>query len=80
MADNAKTSFSFESYQDKDSILKYLDAIKEGFINEKIVLRANSKEIVLFPPDLIKLEINMQKVKNTKSLNISFSWKEKDNK
>ncbi len=64
--------FNYESYQDRESILDYLDALKQGFIDGKIELRTNDHEIILKPSDLIKLNISSSK--NT--LSLSFSFKE----
>lgn len=64
--------FNYESYQDKDSILDYLDALKQGFIEGKIVLRTNDDEIILNPSDLIKLQISSSGNK----LCLSFNFKE----
>jgi len=70
-----KNAFIFESYQDKNTVIKYLKALKDGFENNEIILNTSGKDLVLCPGDLIKMEIRSDASGNTERLELSFSWK-----
>lgn len=61
MKDDKELLFSFESYQDRETIIKYIDAIKEGFISGEIYLKTGEKELNINTGNLIKLDIKASK-------------------
>ena len=67
--------FIFESIQDKESIIKYLNAIKDGFTNGTITLADKEKKIDLIPNDEIKLKIKSYKKKNQVKMQFKLDWK-----
>ncbi|MBN1233140.1 MAG: amphi-Trp domain-containing protein [Candidatus Coatesbacteria bacterium] len=75
---NENTDFVFESLQDLKSIVKYLNAISDGFSKGKIILGSKDKKIVLEPAELLKLEVKAKKKDNKVKISVKCSWKEND--
>ncbi|MBF0225618.1 MAG: amphi-Trp domain-containing protein [Desulfobacterales bacterium] len=69
--------FEFDSYQDTESIQKYLESLVEGFENHRIMLSSDKKEITLYPEDLLQFSIKAKKKDGENKLNIKISWKDK---
>ncbi len=73
-----KDDFRFESYQDKETVIKYLTALKDGFEKDEIILRTAKNDLKLKPGGLIHFKILSEHRENRKKLVLSFSWKEED--
>ena len=72
--------FSHESLQNRKTIIKYLKAINEGIAKGALSFADDTGEITLIPDGVIRLKVNVLKQDNTRELQISFNWKEKDSK
>lgn len=70
-----RKSFEHESYQDGQTIGKYLQSLVEGFENGKILLRTESENMELCPADLLKFGIKAKKDGDKSKLTIKISWK-----
>lgn len=67
--------FNYESIEDEESILKYLDSLKEGFQKKKLIFSKNNSEIELIPGHLVKFEIKAKETDTEVKLNLKFKWK-----
>ncbi len=70
--------FTFESLQDCESIIKYLEALSEGFKNHKIVFGAEGETFAMFPDGLLDFEISAKTKNNRSKMTITCSWKSED--
>ena len=69
-------NFQYESYQDLQTIQKFLESLKDGFIRGKITFHSGDDEICLEPLDLLKFSLRAQKKDDKCKLQIKISWKE----
>ncbi len=69
--------FKYESLQDTNTIVKYLEALKNGFENGKITLADSEKKINLNPHGIIKLEVKFKRKDDIDKITIKCSWKNK---
>lgn len=74
MADHG--SFEYASYQDLDTIQKFLESLTQGFAKERIVLSSGEDTIELTPKNLLKFSVNAKKKEDKTKLSIKISWKE----
>jgi len=75
----SSNEFKHESLQDNQSIVKYLEAIKDGFENGKLTLaNGDSREMVLEPAGLLNLELKARSKDGRYKLSFKISWKEKE--
>jgi amphi-Trp domain-containing protein len=70
--------FKYESLQDRQSIAKYLDALKEGFSSGKIALGSREKQIVFEPSGLLKLEVKARRKNEKVKISLKCSWNEEN--
>jgi amphi-Trp domain-containing protein len=68
--------FEYESLQDVDAIVGYLNALKEGLEEGRVVLGSNGKELVLSPAGLLRLGVEAKRRKNRSQLVLKVSWRE----
>ncbi len=71
----ANDEFKYESLQDRETIVKYLNALKDGFIKGKISLGNKEKKIVLEPKGLLSLEVRAKKKNDRVKIALKVSWK-----
>lgn len=69
-------SFDYESYQDIQSIQKFLESLRAGFENGQITLTSGTDMIVLEPKDLLNFKLKAKKKQAISKLQIKISWKE----
>ncbi len=69
--------FEFESVQDSRTIQKYLEALREGFGQGRIVLNSDGSEIFLNPGGFMKFEVSVKKKGAENKLSIKVSWKDR---
>jgi amphi-Trp domain-containing protein len=69
-------SFDYESYQDRQSILHFLESLREGFAKGKITLSTGTDAIVLEPKDLLNFRMKAKKKQSRSKLELKISWKE----
>jgi len=68
--------FEYESLQDNKSIGKYLQALIEGFENNKITFSSESNTVVLLPGRMLQFAVKVRKKNNKNKLSIKISWKD----
>ncbi|MBN2754376.1 MAG: amphi-Trp domain-containing protein [Candidatus Goldbacteria bacterium] len=74
-----KDEFEYESLQDKESLIKYLDALKDGFMQGKIILGSGDKKIILEPAELLNLEVRARRKGRSIKLSLKCWWKNGEN-
>ncbi|HDQ40020.1 MAG TPA: amphi-Trp domain-containing protein [Desulfonatronum sp.] len=68
--------FRHESLQDKESIGKYLDALRDGFVNGQLQFSWKDKRLVLEPRSLIKFDLEAGKKDGEVRMILRFRWEE----
>ena len=68
--------FKHESMQDLDSIIEFLNSIRDGFANRTLLLADKKKEVVFKPGGLIKFDVEAKCKDERCKLNLKFSWSE----
>jgi amphi-Trp domain-containing protein len=69
-------SFEYESYQDLETIQKFLKSLTQGFAKEQIVLSSGDDTIELQPKNLLKFSVSAKKKEDKTKLSIKISWKQ----
>ncbi len=69
--------FAFESVQDAQTIQKYLEALRDGFENGRIVVNSDGAEICMHPNGFMKFEVAVKKKGLENKLAIKVSWKDR---
>ena len=71
------TSFKHESLQDLDSIIAYLEAVRDGFAKKRLTLTDAEHELVLEPKGLIRFDLEAKCKGQGCKLTLKFTWKER---
>ncbi len=80
MASNDE-EFTFQSLQDPESIVKYLDALSQGLGSGRLYLGTKKKKMILEPSRLLTLNVKAKRKERKVKLEIKISWSvDKDNK
>jgi amphi-Trp domain-containing protein len=70
--------FKHESLQDSQTIVKYINALAEGFSSGRLALGNNGNPIVLEPTGMLKLDLKAKRKDGRMKLSVKISWKEED--
>lgn len=70
--------FKHESLQDSQTIVKYINALAEGFASGRLALGNNGNPIVLQPSGMLKLDLKAKRKDGRMKLSVKISWKEED--
>lgn len=76
----AQREFQHESIEDKESIIRYLQTLAEGFQKQKLEFRTGQERIILEPSGLILLEIKVKNRHRKFKLSLKFTWKDHQEK
>jgi amphi-Trp domain-containing protein len=76
MASNKQ--FEYESYEDNQTVQRYLSSLIEGFKNGRINLNSEDETISLQPNGLIQFRVKVQTKARTNKLSIKLQWKERE--
>lgn len=76
MADRKKV-FEHDSLQDRNTIVRYLNAITDGLKNGKLTLKGREAEIELEPRGLIRLELRASERSDRSRLELRLTWNPK---
>ncbi len=71
-------SFRYESIQDTESIITYLDVLRQGFATGKLRVAVRDREMVLEPKGLIEFNLEVKKRDDRQKLTMKFTWKDED--
>lgn len=69
-----KKQVKHESYQDNETIKRYLQQIIDGLDQGKITLSSGEDSILLEPHGLMEFVFNASQSKSKQQLNLKFSW------
>lgn len=72
----AEREFQHESTEDKDSVVKYLQMLSEGFRTGQIEFKSGQEKIVLRPSGLIQIDLDVKTQNKKEKLTIKLSWKD----
>jgi amphi-Trp domain-containing protein len=67
--------FKHQSIQDRESIVKYLSALREGFSDGRLVFSTDSRQHVLEPRGLLKFEVKSKGKDDEQKVTIKISWR-----
>jgi len=71
--------FKHESLQDQESIVRYLQALCDGFQSGALLFASDNQRLVLKPQGLVALEVEAKKKNNEIKLGIKIRWTEEPN-
>ena len=74
----SKHQFKSETIQDPAMLVKYLEAVRNGFEKGSLVLAQGDDEFVLTPKGLITFIVSGKVKDDERKLQITFRWKESD--
>ncbi len=74
---NHNGEFELEILQDCDSIVKYLNALSEGFLKNQIVLGSKKKQVLFEPKGLIKFKVKARRRASENKIVIKIAWEER---
>lgn len=70
------TLFKHESLQDLDTIIAYLEAVRDGFARRRLILTDQDKELVLVPKGLVRFDLEAKCKGQSCKLTLKFAWKD----
>ncbi len=68
--------FKYESVQDMDTVIKYLDAIAEGFKKGELTLTREGETLLLKPAGLLGFTVEAKLKGGRRKLKFTLGWKE----
>ena len=74
--EDTEQSFEFESLQDRERILKYLEALVDGVRHGTITLEYGAQSMTLSPSGLIELELRGKRRGGRAKLSVRLAWRE----
>jgi amphi-Trp domain-containing protein len=69
--------FSYESTQDSRSIVKYLQALGEGFDSGRLLFVSGTDEMILKPRGLLQFVLKARRKDGKVKVSAEISWKER---
>ena len=69
--------FKYESLQDTETLVAYLDNLRQGFASGELSLVHGNKELLLKPKGLITFEVEAKASGEERKLSMKFRWKER---
>ncbi len=70
--------FKYDGIQEPDTIVGYLEAIRDGFANGSISLSQGEQELALTPQGLVAVSVEGKLKGNDRKLKLTFRWKQHD--
>ena len=70
------TEFEFESLQDPESIVTYLDAVAKGFASGQLLFCSGKREMILYPQGLLRFAVRAKRKDGQVKVHLEVSWKE----
>jgi amphi-Trp domain-containing protein len=70
--------FEHESIQDPSSVVRYFEALSQGFEAGRLLFCWGKKELVLKPEDLMNFSVKAKRKDGEVKVTIRVSWKEPD--
>lgn len=76
MGSSSNEEFKHESLQDAEAIVRYLNALSDGFGKNRLVFGSSQQSVEFEPARLIKLDVKAKRKNNKTRITLRFSWKE----
>lgn len=70
-----KDEFDHESLQDPEAVVKYLEALAEGFSKGRLTFTGKRGEMTLEPKGIISFNVSASRKRGKNTVNLSLSWK-----
>ncbi|HNO77295.1 MAG TPA: amphi-Trp domain-containing protein [Phycisphaerae bacterium] len=70
-----KSEFSHESFQDRESIVRYFHSLSECFSQGKLSLSSDDEEIAVDIPGLIRFDVRAKTRSDRVQVILKMSWK-----
>lgn len=77
---SSSNRFKHESLEDSKSIVKYLQALQEGFEKEALLFASDNRRLVVNPSGLINMEVEAKRKGDDIKLTLHFRWSEDDSR
>lgn len=74
---NSKTHFSHESLQDRDTIIRYVGALRDGFENKQLCFGIKGKQLTSATSENVKVELKTKKKNRKVTMALSLEWDKK---
>jgi amphi-Trp domain-containing protein len=71
----SEQSIEFKKVMELADVVKYLEALAEGFRSRKVVVEKGEKILTLNPPTAMDLEMEVKQKKDKAKFSIELSWK-----
>lgn len=71
------TFFKYESVQDLDTIIAYLEAVRDGFASGEMRFAHRDREMVFHPQGLVGFLVEAKLKGERRKLTLKFGWKER---
>lgn len=72
------TQFKHESLEDRNSVLKYLNAIKNGIEQGRLTLGSDDQLLIFEPKKRMRFEVSVKRHHARVTMNVDISWQEDD--
>ncbi len=72
-----KRHFTYESVEDVESVIKYLQAVRQGFLDGSMSFAHQDQGIVLEPQGLLDFPLEASSKGKVHSLKLKFKWKDR---
>jgi len=73
---SANEQFEYDSLQDNQTIIRYLQALIEGFEKGKIMFNSDDEKVELYPNNLLQFNVKVRKKDDKSKLSMKISWKD----
>lgn len=80
MTEKGEKIFEFESLQDRERVLHYLEALVEGVREGTIRLGYGDQSLELSPGGLIELQLRAKRRAGRAKLSLRLAWREDESK
>lgn len=80
MTDRGEQNFEFESLQDRERVLAYLEALVKGVRDGSLRLGYGEQSLELAPSGLIELQLRAKRRSGRAKLSLRLAWREDEAK
>lgn len=80
VTEKGEQNFEFESLQDRERVLHYLESLVQGVKEGTIRLGYGDQSLELSPGGLIELQLRAKRRSGRAKLSLRLSWREDENK
>lgn len=70
------SNFKYESFQDGETLVEYLEALADGFSRGSLQLASDGESVLLEPQGLLRFRVKAQRGTYRSRLIIKVSWRE----